>query len=55
MRACQTLLKAFNMSTVTACIDPDPLKVPAIQSDATVRGSAVDQENLKPYWKSLFL
>ena len=27
------------------------MKALAILSDTTVRGSAVDQEDLKPYWK----
>ena len=40
------------MSSATARVDPDPLKVLAILSDTTVRRSAVDREDLKPYWKS---
>ena len=31
---------------------PDLLKALAILSDTTVRRPAVDQEHLKPYWKS---
>ena len=29
-----------------------PVKGPAVVSDATVRRSGADQEDLKPYWKS---
>ena len=36
----------------TAQVAPDLLKAPAILSDTTVRRSAVDQEDLKPFWKS---
>ena len=50
--ACQTLLKALNISSGTAPVAPDLLKVLAILSDTTVRISAVDQKDLKPYWKS---
>ena len=35
-----------------AQVGPDLLKAPAILSDTTIRRSAVDQEDLKPYWKS---
>ena len=31
---------------------PRPVKALAILSDTTARGSAIDQEYLKPYWKS---
>ena len=31
---------------------PDLLKALAILSDTTIRRSAVDAEDLKPYWKS---
>ena len=31
---------------------PRPVKSPAILLDTTVRGPAVDLEDLKPYWKS---
>ena len=36
----------------TARVAPDLLKALAILSVTTVRGSAVDQEDLKTYWKS---
>ena len=49
--ACQTLSKALDISSATARVAPDLLKVLAILSDTTVRRSAVDQEDLKPYWK----
>ena len=31
---------------------PDQLKAPAVLSDATVRRSVVNREDLKPHWKS---
>ena len=37
---------------ITAWVAPDLLKALAIQSDATVRRSAVAWEDLKPYWNS---
>ena len=40
------------MSSATARVAPDLLKAPAILSDTTVRRSAVDGEDLKPYRKS---
>ena len=40
------------MSSATAQVAPDLLKALAILSDTTVRRSAVDREDLKPYWKS---
>ena len=40
------------MSSATARVIPDLLKVLAIPSDRTARRSAVDGEDLKPYWKS---
>ena len=40
----QTLSKALDISCATAWSD--------ILSDTTVRRSAVDREDLKPYWKS---
>ena len=40
------------ISNATAQVTPDLLKALAILSDTTVRRSAVDQEDLKPYWKS---
>ena len=42
--ACQTLLKALNISSAAAWV--------AILSDTTVRRSAVDWEDIKPYRKS---
>ena len=50
--ACQTLSKALYISSSTAWVAPDLLKALAILSDTTVRRSAVDQKDLKPYWKS---
>ena len=49
--ACQTLSKALDISSATARVAPHLLKALAILSDTTVR-SAVDWEDLKPYWKS---
>ena len=46
-----TLSKALNISSAAACVAPDLLKVLAILSDASLRRSAVDREDLKPYWK----
>ena len=42
----------MDISSVTAQVAPDLLKALAILSDTTVRRSAVDQKDLKPYWKS---
>ena len=42
----------FCSPSATARVAPDLLKALAILSDATVRRSAVDREDLKPYWKS---
>ena len=42
----------MDISSATARVVPDLLKALAILSDATVRRSAVDQEDLKLYWKS---
>ena len=39
------------ISSAAARVAPDLLKALAILSDTTVRRSAVDQEDLKPYWK----
>ena len=50
--ASQTLSKALGISSATAGVAPDLLKALAILSDTTVRRSAVDREDLKPYWKS---
>ena len=49
--ACQTLSKALDISSATARVAPHLLKALTILSDTTVR-SAVDWEDLKPYWKS---
>ena len=40
------------MSSATARVAPDLLKVVKVLPDTTARRSAVDQEDLKPYWKS---
>ena len=45
------MLKALDVSSATAWVALDMLKALAILSDATVRRSAVDWEDLKPYWK----
>ena len=45
------MLTALDISSATARVAPDLLKAQAILSDTTVRRSAVDQEDLKPYWK----
>ena len=50
--ACQTLAKALDISSTTAQVASDLLKVLAILSYTTIRRSAVDREDLKPYWKS---
>ena len=50
--ASQTLLKALDISSATAREVPHLLKALAILSDTTVRRSAVDREDLNPYWKS---
>ena len=50
--ACQTLSKPLDISSATAQVAPDLLKALAILSDTIVRRSAVDREDLKPYWKS---
>ena len=47
--ACQTALKAVDISSATARVTPDLFKTIAILSDTTVRKSAVDWEDLKPY------
>ena len=49
---CQTLLKTLDISSATAQVAPDLLKALANLSDATVGKSGVDQEDLKPHWKS---
>ena len=50
--SCQTLSKCLDISSATARVAPDLLKALAILSDTTVRRSAVDRKDLKPYWKS---
>ena len=47
--ACQTLLKALDISRITAPVVSDLWKALAILSDTTVKRSAVDWEDLKPY------
>ena len=49
--ASQVLSKALDISIATTRVAPDLLKVLAILSDTTVKRSAADQEDLKPYWK----
>ena len=44
--------KTLDISSAIAQVAPDLLKALAILSDKTVRRSAVDQEDLKSYWKS---
>ena len=48
--ACQTLLKALDISSAATWVALDLLKVLAILSDLSVRISALEQESLKPYW-----
>ena len=50
--AFQTLSKASDISSATARVAPELLKTLAILSDTAMRRSVVDQEDLKPYWKS---
>ena len=50
--ACHTQSKASNISSATARVAPDLLNDLAILSDTTVRRSAANQKDLKPYWKS---
>ena len=50
--ACQTLSKALDISSATARVVLNLLKALATVLDTTVRRSAVDQEDIKPYWKS---
>ena len=49
----KTLSKALDISSATARVASDLLKTLVILSNTTVRRSAVDRENLKPYWKSV--
>ena len=44
--ACQTLSKAVDISSVTAWVAPNLVKVLVILSHTTVRRSVVDQEDL---------
>ena len=46
------MLKALDISSVTARVAPDMLKALAIVSDKTVTRSAVGRKDLKLYWKS---
>ena len=48
----RSILKAWNISSAIAWVAPDSLKSMTILSDTTFRRSAVEQEDLKPYWKS---
>ena len=48
----KTLSKALDVTSATARVAPDLLKALVILSDATVRRSAVDREDLRQYWKS---
>ena len=47
--ACQTLSKAYDVSSATAPVASHLLKTLAILSDTTARRYTVDQEDLKPY------
>ena len=53
--AYQNLSKALDMSRATTRVAPDLLKALAILSDTTVGRSGVDQEDLKPFWKSFWI
>ena len=44
--------KVFDVSSATVRVARDLFKDLAILSDTTFRRSAVDWEDLKPYWKS---
>ena len=46
------LVKSLKCSIATPQVAADVLKALAILSDAAVRRSAVDQEDLKLYWES---
>ena len=43
-------VKNLGLSSATAGVAPDLLKALGILSDTTIRRSAVDQEDLQPYW-----
>ena len=49
---CQTLSKALDISSATVQVAPDLLEALAIILNTIVRGSALDWEDLKPYWKT---
>ena len=44
--------KALDITSATTRVVPDLIKALATLSHATVRRSAVDREDIKPYWKS---
>ena len=46
------LVKSLRCTKCYSLCSPRPIKTLAILSDTTVSGSAVDWEDLKPYWKS---
>ena len=48
-KTCMSNPLALEMSSVTAQVAPDLLKASSSLSDKTVRRSAVDWEDLKPY------
>ena len=50
--AYKTLPKALDISSAAARVAPELIKALAILSDTTMRRSAVDLEDLKPYWES---
>ena len=50
--ACQTLSTALDIPSATTHVATDLLKSLEILSDTNVQRSAVDQEDLKLYWKS---
>ena len=45
-------VKSLGYISATARVAPDLLKALATLSDTTLKRSAVDREDLKPYWKS---
>ena len=45
-------INALDVSSATAWLALDLLETLAVLSDTIARRSAVDQEDLKPYWKS---
>ena len=50
--ACPTMTIALDISSTIARIALDLLNNPVILSNTTLISSTVDQEDLKPYWKS---